>query len=135
MEPWNRVSEPTGPPATVIIKILFTIAVIIGVAIFYRQKAEATRTARPQPQGDDDAMPVRTLAYVLIGVLIIISVGVFAYNWQENNTVINIRVTSEGGNVVTYQAKQSEIKGRSFTTLTGLDVKLGESDRVEMLQE
>lgn len=118
-----------------IVKILFTIAVIIGVAIFYRQKAAGAEAAARQPANDTDSMPVRTLAYVLIGVLIIISVGVFAYNWQENNTVITIRVTSDGGNVVTYQAKQSEIKGRSFTTLTGLDVKLGESDRVEMLEE
>lgn len=118
-----------------ITKILFTIAVIIGVALFYRQKSATAQATKPPRRTEDDAPSVRSLAYVLIGILIIISIGVFAYNWQENNRVITIRVTADGGNVVTYQAKQSDIKGRRFKTLTGLEVTLAESDRVEMLQE
>lgn len=125
-----------------ITKILFTVVIIIAVAIFYRQKADSAQAneransrAGSPGDGTENALPTRTLAYALIGILIAISVAVFGWNWQQSNKIVNIRVTSDGGEVISYQARHSEIKGRSFTTLTGVDVTLGESDRVEMLQQ
>jgi len=121
-------------------KILFTIVVIVGVAIFYRNKAQHENEARlraRQSTGPEEAASLapRTLAYILIGVLVAISIGVFAYSWQRNNKVVNIRVTGENGETVTYHAYQKDIKGRTFVSLGGSQITLGESDRVEMLQQ
>ncbi|MBX2869667.1 MAG: hypothetical protein KTR18_13380 [Acidiferrobacterales bacterium] len=119
-------------------KILFTFVVIVGVAIFYRQKAEKENAARTQKNQDVQAeasLQPRTLAYILIAVLVAISMGVFAFSWQRDNQIVNIRVTAESGNTVTYQAYQKNIKGRSFVSLSGSQITLGESDRVEMITQ
>lgn len=120
-------------------KILFTIVVIAGVAIFYRQKAERENAARiasqPVTPEAESAVSPRTLAYILIGVLIAVSVGFFIVSWQQDNRIITIRVTAENGAVVSYQAYHKDIRGRSFISLSGSQVTLGESDRVEMLQQ
>ncbi len=113
-------------------KILFTIVVIAGVAIFYRQKAEKENAKRQTPATPDQgSVPPKTMAYIIIGVLLAASAVVFFLNWQTANEVVNIRVTSESGEVVIYQAYQKDIKGRSFTSLTGSQITLGESDRFE----
>ncbi len=119
-------------------KILFTVVVIIGVAIFYRQKAEkenAGRVQASQAEETEASIKPRTLAYILIGVLVAISVTVFAFSWQRDNQIVNIRVTAESGDTVTYQAYQKDIKGRSFVSLSGSQITLGESDRVEMITQ
>ena len=86
-------------------KILFTIVVIAGVAIFYRQKAERENAARAVAQTDvadtESAIAPRTLAYIIIGLLVSVSIGFFIVNWQQDNRVVNIRVTAENGEVVT----------------------------------
>ena len=116
-------------------KILFTLLVIIGVAVFYRNKsAAATAKSRSiPPPTQDNSLPTRTLAYILIGLLITISIGIFAYNWHQQNRIIDIKVTSESGEVIHYQARHRDIHGRKFTSLEGINVTLGQSDRIEML--
>jgi len=119
-------------------KILFTVIVIVGVAIFYRQKAEKQnldRAKQAESTVAEASISPRTLAYILIAVLVFISIVVFAFSWQRANQVINIRVTAESGDVITYQAYQKDIKGRSFISLSGSQITLGESDRVEMIQQ
>jgi hypothetical protein len=118
-------------------KILFTLLVIIGVALFYRNKPAAkTETSRGiPPPSQDSSLPTRTLAYILIGVLIAISIGIFAYNWHQQNRIVDIKVTSESGEVIHYQARHRDVDGRTFTSLEGINVTLGQSDRIEMLNK
>ncbi|MGI9319332.1 MAG: hypothetical protein ACR2QW_18540 [bacterium] len=117
-------------------KILFTLLVIIGVAIFYRNKSTATAVAaKAKPVEAEGSLPTRTLAYILIGVLIAISASIFVYSRHQDNRIINIKVTSEGGDVVHYQARHRDIKGRNFKSLEGINVTLGQGDRVEMLSK
>ncbi|MGB5706887.1 MAG: hypothetical protein WBM41_08640 [Arenicellales bacterium] len=118
-------------------KLLFTLIVIIGVAIFYRNKASRSALVDNKSSSvkTDGSIPTRSLAYILIGILVAISAGVFAYNWRQNNQIINIKVTSEVGGVVNYQARQGAIKGRKFTSIDGIKVTLGEGDRIEILSK
>ena len=118
-------------------KILFTLIVIIGVALFYRNKNMSSESAQPKKAVTEAEGPLstRTLAYGIIGLLVLLSCGIFAYHWNQGNQIVNIRVTSEGGNMVNYQAHHRDIKGRKFVSLDGIQVTLGESDRVEMLQQ
>jgi hypothetical protein len=122
-------------------KILFTIVVIIGVIIFFRNKQTNANAARPRPapatataeQGG--SISTRTLAYGLIAVLVAISLLVFVISWHSSNRIVNIRVISDGGTSMNYQARHKSIKGKSFVTLEGTQVTLGESDRVEMIEQ
>ena len=114
-------------------KILFTTVVVVGVALFFRNKNEATVTREAPPPAAEPAPSTRTIAYVLIAILVVISVGVFFYKWQQDNRIVNIRVTTESGEVVSYQARHKDIDGRKFLSLEGVQVTLGAGDRVEML--
>lgn len=118
-------------------KILFTLLVIIGVALFYRNKTSMTKAA-PNSRAikePDGSLSTRSLAYILIGVLVAISIGVFTYNWHQQNRIVDIKVTAETGEVIHYQARHRDIKGRQFTSLEGVNVTLGQSDRIEMLNQ
>ena len=114
-------------------KILFTIVVIIGVALFFRNKNAANAPQETAPPPAEAAPSTRAIAYALIAILVVISVGVFFYKWQQDNRIVNIRVTTETGEVVNYQARHKDIDGRRFLSLEGVQVNLGTGDRVELL--
>ncbi len=112
-------------------KILFTIVVVAGVILFFRHRGAARQ---PEPVTETETAPsTRAVAYALIGILVAISVGVFVYKWQQDNRIVNIRVTNDSGEEVHYQARHKDIDGRNFLSLDGVRVTLGEGDRVEML--
>ena len=117
-------------------KILFTLLVIIGVSFYFRTKPTKKAQAKPAQQTEQEgqvSIPTRTVAYILIGFLVLVSVGVFFFKWQSDNTILQIRVISDSGVATEYQAKQKLVKGRSFETLDGIQVNLGESERMEIL--
>jgi len=119
-------------------KILFTLLVIVGVMMFYRTKnmGAAGQQSQPEPEvKTTGVLSTRRLAYLLIGVLVAISISIYVYHWNQGNRIVNIKVTSDGGETVNYQARHKDIKGRSFVSLDGIQVTLGQSDRVERLQE
>ena len=112
-------------------KILFTLVVIIVVALVYKTKT-AKRPRVVQPVSQEGSLPVRFVAYAIIGVLILVSATIFFFKYQADNRIVNITVISEDGNSTVYQARQKDIRGRQFTTLDQRSVTLGESDRIEM---
>ena len=112
-------------------KILFTIIVVIGVALFFRTKKHPPGVRETAESGQGSAPSTRTVVYVLLAVMVAVSVGVFVYKWQQDNRVIEIRVTTESGEVVSYRARHKDISGRSFLSLEGVQVTLGAGDRVE----
>ncbi len=114
-------------------KILFTVVVVIGIALYIRASKNPTRHQKPVESEPDTAPSTRTLVYVLMAVLMAVSISVFFYKWQQDNRIIQIRVTTESGEVVEYQARHRDINGRSFLSLEGVQVTLGSGDRIETL--
>ena len=113
-------------------KILFTLLVIVIVAMVFRTKTAARKPAPAEVVEQPGSLSVRTVAYIIIAVLILLSASIFYFKYQSDNRIIEIRVTSEDGTSTVYQARQKNIKGRQFTTLDNRAVTLGESDRIEM---
>ena len=129
-------------------KILFTLLVIVGVSFFFRTKNQQKREIPPPAtppkqigltssasQGKGKSLSTRVLAYILIGVLAAVSVLIYVVHSNSENQIVNIRVISDGGEVTNYQARHKTIKGRKFETLDGKLVTLGESDRIEMIEQ
>ncbi len=112
-------------------KIFFTIVVIIVVALVFRTKT-APKAKVVESADQEGSLSVRTIAYAIIAVLIVVSSTIYFFKYQSDNTIVNIKVISEDGSSTVYQAYQKEIKGRKFLTLDNRQVTLGESDRVEM---
>jgi glucose dehydrogenase len=116
-------------------KILFTLAVILVVALVFRVKntpakpAAAAKTA-PNKGGVSAAM----VAYTLLALVIAISALAFVLHWQDQHRVIDIQVSNSQGQVLKYQAYKKTIEGRRFTTIDGVSVDLADSDRIEILE-
>ncbi|MDP6140147.1 MAG: hypothetical protein V1245_00380 [Arenicellales bacterium] len=115
-------------------KILFTLAVIIVVALVFRVKTQQpARAVAPAATAGRAGVSASMVAYSLLGLVLAISALVFFLHWQAQHRIINIRVTDGQGQTLTYQAYQKTIEGRRFTTLDGIAVDLGQGDRIEIL--
>jgi len=117
-------------------KLFLTLAVIIVVALVFRTK-QAGKNIPPPPEetSESSSLSTRVVAYIILGVLGVISITVFVVDYRIDNQIINIRVIAEDGIGTMYQARQKSVKGRKFVTLDGKQVTLGESDRIEIQQQ
>ena len=113
-------------------KIFFTIVVIVIVALVFRTKAAPQKAKIVEQEESEGSLSVRTVAYIIIVALVVISSTIFYFKYQSDNKIINIRIISDDGTSTVYQAHQKSIKGRQFETLDHRKVTLGESDRIEM---
>ena len=121
-----------------LIKVLFTLGIIIAVALIFRVKTQ--RSTPPQStttKATDSSSGVssRFIVYTLLVLILSISSLVFMLHWSGQHQIVNIQITNNQGQVVNYQAYRKSIRGRRFTTLDGVAVTLGASDRIEMLEQ
>ena len=116
-------------------KVFFTLAVIIVVALVFRTKQARKMPPAPKETSEQGSLSTRIVAYLILGVLAVISITVFVVDYRSDNQIINIRVIAEDGIGTMYQARQKSIKGRRFVTLDGKQVTLGESDRIEIQKQ
>ena len=118
-----------------LLKVLFTLAVVLAVAVIFRVKNQPQKPPPPNAATGRSGGGVssRAVIYTLLGLIISVSILIFVLHWSDQRQIINIRVTDSQGETINYQAYRKTIKGRRFTTLDGVDVTLGASDRVEML--
>jgi Ca2+/H+ antiporter len=121
----------------VITKILFTIVVVLVVAVVFRHKnTQQSTTKRKTPTKtlieEQTGVQPKTIVYAILGLMIVVSFLVFTLHWQSQHQIINIQVSDSTGNTTHYQAYKKSIKGRKFETLAGIQVTLGDSDRLEM---
>jgi len=124
-----------------ITKIFFTMLVIVIVGMIFRTKnqeqARQARANKPARHTADEQQPdslaPRTVAYLLIGLLITVSGVVYYFSWTDANTLVKLRVINASGNLSEYQAYRKDIKGREFLSIDGLQIRLADSDRLEIL--
>ena len=118
-------------------KILFTLAVILVVALVFRVKNTPSKPVKPetsQTQNNKGGVSAAMVAYTLLGLVIAISALVFVLHWQDQHQVIDIQVTNSQGDTLKYQAYKKAVEGRRFTTIDGISVDLADSDRIEILE-
>ena len=118
-------------------KILFTLAVILVVALVFRVKNTPAKPVKPQAAqapNSKGGVSAAIAAYTLLGLVIAISALVFLLHWQDQHQVIDIQVTNSQGNTLKYQAYKKSVEGRRFTTIDGVSVDLADSDRIEILE-
>ncbi len=117
-------------------KILFTIGVILVVALIWRTRQPRTLNGREPPRLINPVrktrMPVRVLAIASVAVLVLASVYLLYDYWRDNNEVIFIRVVdAASGRTAEYQAQRGDIEDREFTTVDGRRIVLADTERLE----
>ncbi len=120
-----------------LLKVLLTLAVILAVALIFRVKNQPRQASSTETEIEPTKSGVssRAVVYTILALIVSISILIFVLHWSEQHEIINIRVTNSQGELINYQAYKKDIEGRRFTTLDGVDVTLGTSDRVEMLDQ
>lgn len=118
-------------------KIAVTLAVIIIVSIVFKTK-RPNLPVRQQAQADSEAEPSgmkpQTIAYIIVAAIVVTGIAFWILDYRDDHRVMDIRITNPGtGKVETYQAHQQDIKGKTFTTLDGRQVTIGDSERFEIL--
>lgn len=113
--------------------------VIIVVGMIFKSqnqgKAAAPKSQRPADKKLDEtaSLAPKTVAYLLIGLLIIVSGVVGYFSWSDSNQVVTLRVINATGALSEYQAYRKDISGRKFTSIDGIYIRLADTDRLEML--
>ncbi len=118
-------------------KILFTVIVIVVVLLVYQSRFKpVARTVQKVKPGDATFLkPSKWVIYSVVGVLAVASGVVYFFKWRADNQIITIHVIAvEQEKPAVYKALQKDIKGRTFITLDGRQVTLGDSDRIEILE-
>ncbi len=119
-------------------KILFTIVVIIVVLLVYQARFRPVSQAVKKAK-NEVILPHKTskwVLYTVAGILAASSGVVYYFKWQADNSILTIRViNAQQEQPSSYQARQKDIKGRTFTTVDGRMVTLGDADRIELIDE
>ena len=117
-------------------KILFTIAVILLVALIWRTRSPRRTTAgvsarlvNPPPARRS---PVRALAVAAVVLMLLASAFLLYEHWRDASEVIYIRVVdAPSGRASEYRAQRGDIQDREFLTTDGRRIVLAETERLE----
>lgn len=124
-----------------ITKVFFTMLVIVIVGMIFRSKNQQAQSRAVRTQKDiktnsgDTSLAPKTVAYMLVGLLIIVSGVVYYFSWSDANQLVTLRVIDASGGLSEYQAYQKDIRGRVFTSIDGVQIQLADTDRLEMIQQ
>lgn len=112
-------------------KLLFTLAVAVGIFLLVKLRSRPVPPHTPPP--DETAQGFRWLALVAVG-LIVIGSAIFIWKaWRDATEVLVLRVIdTQTGKVTEYQAYRSDLDGRTFRTLDGRRITLAETERLEV---
>lgn len=118
-------------------KIMFTVIVIVIVGMIFAKRSNeqiAKVKAANQSKEPEGSISSRALAYSLIALLIMVSGVVYYFSWSSDNQLVTLRLVGLGGHVSEFQAYKKDIKDRSFTTISGKQIRMADSDRMELLE-
>lgn len=116
-----------------ITKILLTALVIIGVALYFRQRT--AQRVRASTGAGPQASPWywRLLPAALLLAALLVSAAMFWLQWREEHRVFTARVIdTRSGTVTTYLVYKDDVQGRTFTTVDGRTVTLADVERLEL---
>lgn len=117
-------------------KLLFTIGVILVVALVWRTRSPRPTTGSAAPRlinpSTQRRSPIRALAVGAV-VLMLLASGYLLYeHWRDGSEVIFIRVVDAGsGRAAEYRAQRGDIQDREFVTTDGRRIVLAETERLE----
>lgn len=124
--------------ASMLIKILFTVLVVIVVLLFVKSRSSGRVAPRTEPVTVEKVPPsdLRIAAYIFIGLMMSVTVGILLLEWYNGSREVVIRVIdTRSGDYVDYQARRDDVARGSFTTVDGRKVYIADVERIELIDE
>ncbi|MDJ0738949.1 MAG: hypothetical protein QNJ91_04490 [Gammaproteobacteria bacterium] len=117
-------------------KVLFTIGVILVVALIWRTRRPRSTTGGAEPRLINPApqrrWPLKGLAIGALTLMLLASALLLYDHWRDSSEVIYIRVVdASSGRSAEYQAARGDIGDRVFVTTEGRRIVLAETERLE----
>ena len=123
-------------------KILVTALIILACFYYLRfqrnkqqigtQKANAATSA----QKFSRTSQIAWLAGSLVALTICAAIISFVYGWFDKKQVLNVKLISPySGEVVIYEAYKGDMNERSFETVQGKVIRIGNSERLEISEK
>jgi hypothetical protein len=114
-------------------KLLFTLALAVGVILLAGRGAAAGAPAR-HPLARNARRWIRPALGVVVAMMVVAAGGMVYQLFWEERELLRVRViASASGSVREYLARRGEIGQRSFVTPDGVQVRLAEGDRMELM--
>ncbi len=121
-----------------ITKILFTLTVIVGVMIFFKNKRnipQPKQSSKPTVMSENQKM-FRQGAYLFMLFMVISALVVFFFEIGDKYTTVKVHViNTQTGERVSYQAEQKDINNKNFKTLEGRVIYVADIERIEVEPE
>ena len=123
-------------------KILITLLIIVGAVVFLRHKKSLTQqqlnsaaprviTVEAEPDNIIQAN-IKPIAFAVLSLTLLTGTMMLFLNWQDDHRLYEIKIVNpQSGNTDIFQAYKKDLKGRSFTTITGQQIKVSELERLE----
>jgi len=131
-------------------KILITLLIIVGAVIFLRHKKSLNQPqlSRVTPKAitidaepDSTTKPsiiqanIKLIAFGVLSLTLLTGTVMVFLNWQDDHRLYEIKIVNpQTGNTDIFQAYKKDLQGRSFTTITGQQIKVSELERLEFLE-
>lgn len=117
-------------------KVLFTIAVILVVALIWRTRHPRSPSGRAEPRLINPApqhrWPLKGLAIGALTLMLLASALLLYNHWRDSSEVIYIRVVdASSGRSAEYRAARGDIGDRVFVTTDGRRIVLADTERLE----
>ncbi len=123
-------------------KILLTLLVIIGGVIFLRHKKSLeqplanernTKIINIQPELDSARQNnIKIIAISVLALTLLSGTAMLFLDWQDDHSIYEIKIVNpQTGNTDSYQAYKKDLRGRTFTTITGQQIAVSEMERLE----
>lgn len=123
-----------------ILKILFTLSIIVAIVIYLRIKnasvtSPATRSLQKKEPTENEKM-FRQGAYLFLVFMVISALVVMYFELGERYATVRVHViNTQTGERTSYQAEQQHIKSDHFKTLKGRTVFVADIERIEIEPE
>lgn len=118
-----------------ITKLLFTLAVIALVVFLvkFRQRPASAPSPAPVARKRPDTRLVRTIAIVTLAVMLTGTLVMVYLGWRDSHQLLQVKVIdSRSGRVSEYEVYRGRLGERSFETVDGRQVRLAETERMEV---
>ncbi|RTZ80340.1 MAG: hypothetical protein DSZ01_02360 [Gammaproteobacteria bacterium] len=114
-------------------KFIFTLAVIALVVFLVKFRQRPVPARAPVVSRKPDTRLIRLIAVVTLVVMLTGSLVMIYLSWRDSHQRLQVKVIdSRSGRVSEYEVYRGRLGERSFETVDGRQVRLAETERLEV---
>ncbi|MCB1735799.1 MAG: hypothetical protein H6981_06945 [Gammaproteobacteria bacterium] len=117
-------------------KVLFALVLLIVIAMVLARSKRAPSQDRAQSVASPTQPKInvaRQTAWLFIGIVLLISVVGFIWQWQDRQQEVTVAVIdTQTGKTVEYRSRANLVEDRRFETLDGRRIQVAGNERIEV---